>query len=68
MEDLSIRITLTNNKGWKETRTITLDSYQSQKELNINELEVMLDSLLLDYGRIGENLGKDKGIDIKWRP
>ena len=68
MESLKIRITLTNTKGWKETKDVSLSVYQSQKENGNNPLDNIVEQLLQDYEKTGKNMNKLKNEDIKWRP
>ena len=68
MESLKIRITLTNTKGWKETKDVSLSVYQSQKENGNNPLDNIVEQLLQDYEITGKNMNKSKKEDIKWRP
>lgn len=68
MESLKIRITLTNTKGWKETKDVSLSVYQSQKENGNNTLDNIVEQLLQDYEKTGKNMNKLKKEDIKWRP
>jgi uncharacterized protein (UPF0297 family) len=68
MESLKIRITLTNTKGWKETKDVSLSVYQSQKENGNNTLDNIVEQLLQDYEKTGKNMNKPKKEDIKWRP
>lgn len=68
MESLKIRITLTNTKGWKETKDVSLSTYQSQKENGINPLDNIVEQLIQDYEKMGKNMNKPKKEDIKWRP
>ena len=68
MESLKIRITLTNTKGWKQTKDVSLSVYQSQKENGNNPLDNIVEQLLQDYEKTGKNMNKLKNEDIKWRP
>lgn len=68
MESLKIRITLTNTKGWKETKDVSLSAYQSQKENGSNPLDNIVEQLIQDYEKTGKNMNKPKKEDIKWRP
>ena len=68
MESIKIRITLTNPKGWKETKDVSLSVYQSQKENGNNTLDNIVEQLLQDYEKTGKNMNKPKKEDIKWRP
>ncbi len=70
MNNLSIRITLTDNKGWKETKTINYELYQSEKFLNPenNIIEHSIEDLVSDYKKTLENKQKIKEISTEWRP
>ena len=52
MESLKLRVTLTNTKGWKETKDVHLNHYLSQKEEGVDVLEKIVEQLssLLDEG------------------
>jgi hypothetical protein len=68
MESLKITITLTNTKGWKETKDISLSLYQSKKENGNDVLDEIVKQLINDYEKTGKNMNKSKKEDIKWRP
>ena len=68
MESLKIRVTLTNTKGWKETKVISLPHYQSEKENGNNLIDKIVDQLIEDYDKMGKNMNENKTKDIKWRP
>jgi hypothetical protein len=68
MENLKIRITLTNSKGWKETKDVSLSYYKSQKEKGADALSEIIDHLVEDYSTMKEKTNKLKIEDIKWRP
>ena len=68
MESLKLRVTLTNTKGWKETKDVNLSHYLSQKENGNNVLDEIVKQLMDDYEKMGKNMNKSKKEDIKWRP
>jgi hypothetical protein len=68
MESLKIRVTLTNTKGWKETKDVSLSYYQSQKEKGVDALSEIIDHLVEDFSAMKEKTNKLKIEDIKWRP
>jgi hypothetical protein len=68
MENLQIRITVTNGKGWRETETISMNQYYSEKEKGNDLFEKTLDKIVSDGHKIVENR---KAIDkkfLQWRP
>ena len=68
MESLKLRVTLTNTKGWKETKDVNLSNYLSQKENGNDVLDEIVKQLMDDYEKMGKNMNKPKKEDIKWRP
>jgi hypothetical protein len=68
MESLKLRVTLTNTKGWKETKDVNLSNYLSQKENGNDVLDEIVKQLMDDYEKMGKNMNKSKKEDIKWRP
>ena len=68
MESLKLRVTLTNTKGWKETKDVNLSNYLSQKENGNYVLDEIVKQLMDDYEKMGKNMNKSKKEDIKWRP
>lgn len=68
MESLKLRVTLTNTKGWKETKDVNLSHYLSQKEEGNDILTNVVEQLIQDYEKMGKNMNKPKKEDIKWRP
>ena len=68
MESLKLRVTLTNTKGWKETKDVNLSNYLSQKENGNDVLYEIVKQLMDDYEKMGKNMNKSKKEDIKWRP
>lgn len=67
MDALKIRVTLTNTKGWKETRSISLANYLSQKEKGSDAVDTIIQDLIKEYQDMG-NKTEDKDKDISWRP
>ena len=68
MESLKLRVTLTNTKGWKETKDVHLNHYLSQKEEGVNILEKIVEQLVEDYEKMGKNMNRNKIENLKWRP
>ena len=68
MESLKLRVTLTNTKGWKETKDVHLSHYLAQKEVGTDVLSQIVEQLIQDYEKMGKNMNKPKKEDIKWRP
>lgn len=68
MESLKLRVTLTNTKGWKETKDVNLPQYLSKKEEGIDVLAQIVEQLTQDYEKMGKNMNKPIKEDIKWRP
>ena len=68
MESLKLRITLTNGKGWKETKDVHLTHYLSQKEEGNDVLDKIVEQLIQDYEKMGKNMNQPKKEDIKCSP
>jgi DNA-binding MurR/RpiR family transcriptional regulator len=68
MESLKLRVTLTNTKGWKETKDVNLSHYLSQKEEGNDVLDKIVEQLIQDYERMGKNMNENKIENQKWRP
>jgi hypothetical protein len=68
MESLKLRITLTNTKGWKETKDVHLSHYLFQKEEGNDVLDKIVEQLIQDYERMGKNMNENKIENQKWRP
>ena len=68
MESLKSRVTLTNTKGWKETKDVHLNHYLSQKEEGVDVLEKIVEQLVEDYEKMGKNMNENKIENQKWRP
>ena len=67
MENLKIRITLTNTKGWKETQVVSYERYLSEKENGENVVDKVIQRMTEDYENMKQNtINNNK--DIKWRP
>ena len=60
MESLKLRVTLTNTKGWKETKDVNLSNYLSQKENGNDVLDEIVKQLMDDYEKMGKNMNKSK--------
>ena len=68
MENLKIRVTLSNGKGWKETKIIQLSHYLLEKE-NVNHLlDETLESLLNEKKKVEVKMVENKINNLKWRP
>jgi hypothetical protein len=68
MESLKIRLTLTNTKGWKETKDVNLTHYLSQKENGNDVLAQIVEQLIQDYENMGKKMNQHKIENLKWRP
>lgn len=68
MESLKIRVTLTNTKGWKETKDVSLSYYESQKEKGNDALAEIVEHLVKDYENMGKKMNQNKIENLKWRP
>lgn len=68
MESLKLRVTLTNTKGWKETKDVNLSHYLSQKEEGNDILANIVEQLVGDYEKMGKNMNENKIENLKWRP
>lgn len=68
MDNLQIRVTLTNGKGWRETKTINLEQYEKEKLLGNDLFEKTLNNLI-DQSESAKI--RRKSLDDKihqWRP
>jgi hypothetical protein len=65
MEELTLRITLTNGKGWKETKSLSLIRYNESKENNIDLVDNIIKELTNQYNDVKEY---KKEIIENWRP
>ena len=68
MENLKIRITLSNGKGWRETQIIQLSHYLLEKEKGNHLLDEILEKLIEDESNMTEKIKDNKTTYLKWRP
>ena len=68
MENLKLRMTLTDGKGWKETKIIQLSHYLLEKENVNNLLDKTLEKLIEDQKNIESNREENNTTYQKWRP
>lgn len=68
MENLKIRVTLSNGKGWKETKILQLSHYLLEKEKGNHLLDETLESLLNDKKDVEVTMEENKINNQKWRP
>jgi len=68
MENLKLRMTLTDGKGWKETKIIQLSHYLLEKDNGNNLLDKTLEKLIEDQKNIESNREENKTTYQKWRP
>jgi hypothetical protein len=68
MENLKIRMTLTDEKGWKETKIIQLSHYLLEKEKGNNLLDETLEKLIDSQKNVEDNFKQNKTTYQKWRP
>jgi hypothetical protein len=68
MENLKLRMTLTDGKGWKETKIIQLSHYLLEKEKGNNLLDETLEKLIDSQKNVEENIEQNKTTYQKWRP
>jgi hypothetical protein len=68
MENLKIRITLSNGKGWRETQIIQLSHYLLEKEKGNHLLDEILEKLIEDESNMVEKIKDNKTTYQKWRP
>jgi hypothetical protein len=68
MENLKIRITLSNGKGWRETQIIELSHYLLEKEKGNHLLDEILQKLIEDGSNVTEKIKDNKKNYQKWRP
>jgi hypothetical protein len=68
MENLKIRITLSNGKGWRETQIIELSHYLLEKEKGNHLLDEILEKLIEDESNMVEKIKDNKTTYQKWRP
>jgi len=67
MESATIRITLTNGKGWRETKNIDLYQYLANKEKDINLLDKTLEELMEAKNKVEVNMEENKLNFQNWR-
>jgi len=65
MEELTLRITLTNGKGWKETKSLSLTRYNENKENNIDLVDNIIKELTNQYDNVKDY---KKELIENWRP
>jgi hypothetical protein len=68
MENLKLRMTLTDGKGWKETKIIQLSHYLLEKEKGNSLLDETLEKLIDSQKNIEDNIKQNKTTYQKWRP
>lgn len=68
MENLKLRMTLTDGKGWRETKIIELSHYLLEKEKGNNLLDETLEKLI-ENQKIIENSREENKLNYQnWRP
>jgi hypothetical protein len=68
MENLKIRVTLSNGKGWKETKIVELAHYLMEKEKGNHLLDETLEELLNNQNNVENTIEQNKSTYQKWRP
>jgi hypothetical protein len=68
MENLKLRMTLTDGKGWKETKIIQLSHYLLEKEKGNSLLDETLEKLIDCQKIVEDNIEQNKTTYQKWRP
>jgi hypothetical protein len=68
MENLKIRVTLSNGKGWRETQIIELSHYLLEKEKGNYLLDKTLEELINKKENVESTIEKNKKTYQKWRP
>jgi hypothetical protein len=68
MENLKLRMTLTDGKGWKETKIIQLSHYLLEKEKGNSLLDETLEKLIDCQKNVEDNIEQNKTTYQKWRP
>jgi hypothetical protein len=68
MENLKLRMTLTDGKGWKETKIIQLSHYLLEKERGNSLLDETLEKLIDSQKNVEDNIKQNKTTYQKWRP
>lgn len=68
MEELTIRITLTNAKGWKETKSLSFNRYVESMEDDVDLVEQYIHTLKDEYENYKNNSETNKKFTKEWRP
>lgn len=68
MENLKIRVTLSNGKGWKETKILQLSHYLLEKEKGNYLLDETLEELINKKEDVESAIEQNKKSYQKWRP
>lgn len=68
MENLKLRMTLTDGKGWRETKIIELSHYLLEKEKGNSLLDETLEKLIENQKIIENSREENKTTYQKWRP
>jgi hypothetical protein len=68
MENLKLRMTLTDGKGWKETKIIQLSHYLLEKEKGNSLLDETLEKLIDSQKNVEDNIKQNKTTYQKRRP
>jgi hypothetical protein len=68
MENLKLRMTLTDGKGWKETKIIQLSHYLLEKEKGNSLLDETLEKLIDSQKKVEVKMVENKINNLKWRP
>lgn len=68
MEELTIRITLTNAKGWKETKLLSFNRYQESMEDDVDLVKQYIHTLKNEYEKYKNNSETNKKFTKEWRP
>jgi hypothetical protein len=61
-------MTLTDGKGWKETKIIQLSHYLLEKEKGNSLLDETLEKLIDSQKNVEDNIKQNKTTYQKWRP
>ena len=61
-------MTLTDGKGWKETKIIQLSHYLLEKEKGNSLLDETLEKLIDSQKNVEDNIEQNKTTYQKWRP
>ena len=68
MENLKLRMTLTDGKGWRETKIIELSHYLLEKGKGNSLLDETLEKLIENQKIIENSREENKTTYQKWRP